>query len=495
LQSSYEGTLEAEDFAPMVVADAIGMQEPRILAVPECETSLGIEAIELAESAGLVLDPWEAFVLDKSLGRRADGLWSAFEVGLVVSRQNGKGAILEARELAGMFLVKERLIIHSAHQFDTSLEAFRRLLWLIEDTPDLDSQVQRVSRSHGEEGIELKGGNRIRFRTRTKGGGRGFSSDCLILDEAMILPESSHGALLPTLSARPIPQVWYTGSAVDQLVHEDGIVLARVRERGLKGDDPRLAYFEWSVDRDNPEDVDDELASDEEAWAQANPALGIRISTDHVAAERRSMDDRTFIVERLGVGDWPSTDGGAGVIDMETWIALEDLHSEMGDPVCLSFDVSPSRSWASICAAGKREDGLLHVEVVDRRAGTGWVVSRLIELVSEHGPASLVCDATGPVASLLQALEAEGIAVETVTAAEHGQACGLLVDAVEQREVRHLGSDELKMAIRGASTRPLGDAWAWSRKSSGTDITPLVGCTLALWKAAAGTGEAGFAFV
>jgi hypothetical protein len=135
-----------------------------------------------------------------------DGKWAAFEVGVEVAAQNGKGAILEARELAGLFLLGERLIIHSAHQFDTSLEAFRRLLCLIEDTPDFDRRVQRVSRSHGEEGIELKNRQRIRFRTRTKGGGRGFSGDCLILDEAMILPESAHGALLPTLSARPNPR-------------------------------------------------------------------------------------------------------------------------------------------------------------------------------------------------------------------------------------------------------------------------------------------------
>jgi hypothetical protein len=35
--------------------------------------------------------------------------------------------------------------------------------------------------------------------------------------------------------------------------------------------------------------------------------------------------------------------------------------------------------------------------------------------------------------------------------------------------------------VRGARTRPLGDAgWAWSRKGSPVDITPLVAATLAL---------------
>ena len=37
-------------------------------------------------------------------------------------------------------------------------------------------------------------------------------------------------------------------------------------------------------------------------------------------------------------------------------------------------------------------------------------------------------------------------------------------------------------AIRGASKRSLGDAWAWDRKNSDVDITPLVACTLAWWE-------------
>jgi hypothetical protein len=41
--------------------------------------------------AGLILDPWQQFVLVNALGERADGRWAAFEVGVDVARQNGKG--------------------------------------------------------------------------------------------------------------------------------------------------------------------------------------------------------------------------------------------------------------------------------------------------------------------------------------------------------------------------------------------------------------------
>jgi hypothetical protein len=98
--------------------------------------------------------------------------------------------------------------------------------------------------------------------------------------------------------------VWYTGSAVDQVVHEHGVVLARVRERALRGD-PGLAYYEWAAAR-SLEDLDPD---DRDGWRAANPALEIRISEEFVEAEQRAMDPKTFAVERLGVGDWPDHAG------------------------------------------------------------------------------------------------------------------------------------------------------------------------------------------
>jgi hypothetical protein len=462
-----------------VAPPAWGVQEPRIASWPAYVSSAGDEAVDLARMAGLHLDPWQQYVLKHALGERPGGKWAAFEVGLVVSRQNGKGSLLEARELAGLFLLDERLVIHSAHQFDTSLEAFQRLLHLVENTPDLSRRVKRVSRSHGEEGIQLTNGQRIRFRTRTKGGGRGFTCDCLILDEAMILPESTVGALLPTLSARPNPQVWYTGSAVDQDVHDQGMSLARVRKRGVSGADPNLAYFEFSPDVriEHADDVSDDF----EAWRQSNPALGFRISAEHIERERVAMDPKTFAVERLGIGDWPDPDAVNGqAISLNAWMSCTDQASKANDPVCLAFDVRPDRGYAAIAAAGRRPDGLAHIEVIDHKSGTGWVVDRL-DALAKHKPLAVVCDAAGPAASLLAECEKRGIDVTVVSAKDHAQACGLLFDGVDQKTLRHLGTPELAAAIKGAVKRPLGDAWAWSRKSSAVDISPLVACTLALW--------------
>jgi hypothetical protein len=72
------------------------------------------------------------------------------------------------------------------------------------------------------------------------------------------------------------------------------------------------------------------------------------------------------------------------------------------------------------------------------------------------------------------------IDLKTLKASEHARACARLVDAIEQKVLRHVPDDALMGAVCSAQTRPLGDAWAWSRKNSSGNISPLVSATLAL---------------
>jgi phage terminase large subunit-like protein len=467
----------------------LGIQTPRVewqpvegVAHPDADA-----AVELARAAGIALDPWQEFILRASL-RRNGSKWAAFEVAAVVPRQNGKNTLLEARELAGLFLFGERLIIHSAHLADTAEEAFRRLAELIEANDWLSREVKHVWRANGKAAIELKTGQRIRFRTRTKGGGRGFSGDCIIFDEAMEFPEASQQAIMPVVSAHPDPQVFYTGSAVDQLVHEHGRVLASVRARALRGGDPSLAYFEWSLGYDDPDQIPAAIYDEPEAWAESNPALGRRISVGYVANERRAFEGnpRAFVVERLGVGDWPSLDGAAAVISLEAWASLTDPSGAIAGEGVFGLDVSPDRAWASISVAGTRADGLRQVELVEHKRGTGWVVPWL----AARSGARVVLDARGPAGSLVPALEKAGLRVEPVTSAEHGKACGLLYDAVASKTLRHLGDSVLAASLSGAQRRTLGDGlWLWSRSAAGPDISPLVAATLAHWAVEAGAGH------
>ncbi len=468
----------------------LGAQQPPILSLPPALTSAGQEAVELAASAGLVLDPWQASVLDGSLRERPDGKWSAFEVGLIVSRQNGKGSVIEARELAGLFLFGDELILHSAHEFKTAAEGFRRVLSLIEDAPELRSRVKKVTRSHGDEGIELKTGQRIRFVARTGGAGRGFSGDLVILDEAYNLSNNQMAALLPTLSARPNPQLWYTSSAPDKDIAPCE-QLARVRSRALAGGDPSLAYFEWSIDAHDEFCNSDCDAHDDPAapasWAKANPALGFRLTPDYIAKEHAALDPVSFARERLGVGRYPAEGSGWDVISEDQWEAIADPASEPTDgPVSFGIDVTPDGSMGSIAVAGTRTDGVRHVELVEYRPGTSWIPARAAELAVRHRPCAVAVDPKGPVGAILDALEAAGVKLLKAGAADAAAAAGgFYAAAVPKGEdvatVRHRAQAPLTTAVAGARKRKLGQAWAWARADLSTDISPLVAATLALW--------------
>jgi phage portal protein BeeE len=425
----------------------LGSQRPRHLWVPEYDTTLGPEAIELCAMAGLFLDEWQQFVLTILLALR-DGKWAAFEAALEVARQNGKGGVYEARELAGLFLLGEKQLVHCAHEQKTSDKALDRMEAIIEGCPDLSRRVKSIKRSNTHEGVYLKTGAELRYTTRTSGGLRGWSCDFLGLDEAMDIKETAHTSVFPTMAARPNPQIFYAGSAVDQQTMSDGVVFARLRERGIRGGDQRLAYFGWSAPFDHPDQVTQEAARDPHHWAAANPAYGIRITRDYIEKEQGAMSARGFRVERLGVGDWPDTsEAGEMVIAIEKWRALVDTASRALDPVCFALDIRPDRSSAAIAAAGKRADGLRHVEIVDRRPGTDWIVDRAVELTARHKHVGLVVDPASPAASLINDLNQRlNFEVTEVTANEHGQACGMIYDACEQATLRHLGTPELDSA-------------------------------------------------
>lgn len=484
----------------MSVATLIGSQTPRISSVPEYVSSSGQEAFELAESAGLYLDPWQRLVLEYSLGERADGRWSAFEVGLIVPRQNGKGSILEARELFGLFILGEELIIHTSHLMTTSMEHYKRIKSLIDQTPDLarqckpgtDGGVGRTPAGSAE--IELRNGNRLVFKARTKGSGRGLSGDLVVLDEAYELEALQLEALIPTLLARPNPQVWYTSSPV--LDADTGIPLTTMRQRGIRGGDRTLCYLEWSAKAEGEEQI--RLALDDPAArVQANPALGMPRPNAPTAEKldglRRGMSDAGFAREILCI--WPvAADNNWQVVSEADWLASTDELSTGLDPLAFAVYVRPDRDTTCIAAAGKRADGDMHMTIVELGPRTGWVPGRVVELVKRWKPCRVVIDRSGAGASMIfevgEALKAAkcDLEVTPMNTVEAGQAYGMVYDALTRAEggpawkLWHRSDVRLDTAMRGAVTRSLGrEGTTWDVLNATGDLSPVVAATQAVW--------------
>lgn len=460
-----------------------GVQTPRIEVVPPGRPHPDQEAaLEFADAADFTLQDWQNRIFGNSLLEKRPGKWASFENALVVPRQNGKTELAIARMLAGALVLGERLVVYTAHLAKTSEEVFRRCRDKIDEVDWIAREVKHIWRANGRESIEFRNGARILFQTRTPSSGRGFAkADCVFLDEAMYLPTATIASIIFILGRARNPQLWYLGSSPDQITQPDSVALAAVRERALAGGDESLYYAEWSMPFDNPAAIPDDVLGDPRQWAISNPAFGSGLSEEQVANEFRATPDRrVFAIERGGVGDWPALDANGAVIDLDTWATLADPDGKIVGNGLFALDVSPDRAWSSIAAAGKRADGLFQVEIVEHRRGTGWVVPWLKDRRQK-----VILDGRGPAGSLLPELETARIEVEPVTTGEHAKACGAFYDAVAEGRLRHLDDQLLGAALAGARSRPVGDAWLWSRDATGPDISPLVAATLALWGAAA----------
>ena len=455
-----------------------GSQDPRFLSRPAGAVgSAGPEAVALAASAGLVLLPWQELVLDVALSEDGAGFCASFEVGLVVPRQNGKGGVLEAAELYWLFLDDAvELVTHTAHRFDTSLEHFNRIRALVETTPDLMAEVRRISDTNGKERIELKNGKRLQFKARAKGGGRGFSGDRVVLDEAFYITDL--GSLIPTMSARPDPQLWWTSSAPLPQLESDA--LRRVIKRGRAGD---IAYLEWS----NVKGAD---LDDRAVWAESNPSLGALIGAEFVAVlERATLTDEEFGRERLGIFPDPDEDTevpGWLVIGEDAWKACgtDETAKQSEKPgwlvgaVTLAVEVRPDRSSATVVAAGECREGGIGVEPVASGVGVGWIVAEVQALCERGDVATVVVDEGGPAGVLIDPLIAAGVDVTRVAFADVKQATAEFFDAVTATEVVHRDRPELSEAVGWAQKRPAGDTWLIDRKGP-HDASPLVAAVLA----------------
>lgn len=474
-----------------------GDQMPRLLVRPEnIVSSAGEETIDLCNQIGFDLDPWQRLCVMEMLAENDYGKWAALEAGLVVPRQNGKGSVLEARELAALFLFGDRLILHSAHEFKTAQEAFLRIKFWIDNTDWLRKRVKKIREAHGEEGIEFINGQRLRFIARSRSSGRGFTGDLNVLDEAYNLPDKTYAALLPTMSARPNPQAILTSSSGD----EDSIVLGRLRARALKtlrGEtrEPRLSYLEWSVPEEAYEAAREagpaalrEYAGDRRNWATANPGLGIRLTEEFTEVEFKSMSAEQFAKERLGVGMWPLDDMAEAALPVDKWNAAFRDDSRLADPVAIGFDITPQRTSGAIGAAGRNQYGEYHVELIQAKSGTAWIVPTLVELVAKWEPVSVALDPASPAASLIDDLEAAGIEVELIGGRDLPAACGLMHDGVRDGVIRHANQPNLSAAVLASRKVLSGDTWKFGRKVSTGDISPLYAVTLAL-KGFVGKGD------
>lgn len=467
---------------------------PRIFSKPgDSVFSNGQPFYEASADCGQFLYPWQRLMINESQRVGADGKLIFPEFALVVARQNGKGTVLETLELGWLFETEEELVLHSAHEFKTAEDHYKRMKFLIEGNDEYRARVKKFMSAHGQERIVMDDDRELRFIARTAGSGRGFPAKKVVLDEAYNLTDAEMAALRPTLKAAPDPQMIYTSSAVNQEQHINGHVLARVRRRGI-AQDPGLLYAEYSsmegcIHTLSPKDLVPcrVCLQDRNRYHQANPSYPFLISDAAMEADRKAMSPKSFACEDLGIGDWPAEDGESMVIDMATWEDLCNPVSKIVGSRVFSWAVSDMGAMSSIAVAGRNKQGKLHIEVISNKPGTAWVPERVLDLEDKWGSLAWVFNPRSASAGLehdvLQEANRRRIFLEPEPISSVVQAAGFanFVNAAKhQRTLRHIGQDTLTTALKGAVTKPQGDGITWNPRKTDVDITSLQACTDAL---------------
>jgi hypothetical protein len=468
------------------VSSSALLVEPAHRCAPDYAQTLGPEVADLSSLAGFEPDPEQKLGLDLLFALDSRGKSAAFEFAVVCSRQNLKTGLFKQAALGWLFLTKEPVVLWTAHEFKTTREAHRDLAALIDGCAYLSKRLKEVYWGADYKAIELMSGQRLIFAARTAGGGKGMSANKNVLDEAFALRSSHLGALVPTLSVQPDPQLVYGSSA--GLAESD--VLRGIRDRGRAGSSRRLAYLEWCAppggcEQENcehqPGTVGCALDRVENLQA-ANPLLGrtrsngTGLTLEYVQAERDAMPPEEFANMRIG---WWVEPGAAEIFGAGKWEACAGEAPSSPRMGALAIAVSEDLSSAAIGAASVVGERVL-VKPLRHGPRWDWVSAAAAELARTH-QVPVVVDGRGPAATLIPSLKRAGVGVHVATTGDVLDAFSGLFALVTERRLLHGRYPELDASINGATTRNVQDRKTFARRASTSDLTPAESVMLAAW--------------
>lgn len=412
--------------------------------------------------------PWQQQVADVATELLPDGSPAFREVIVTVPRQSGKTTLTLAVEVERC--TARGVGQHVAYTAQTGSDARKKLLNdqvpILERSP-LWRSVRKVARANDNAGVIFVNGSRVDVLASNASAGHGRVLDLGIIDEAFDdYDDRREQAMLPAMITKPEAQLW----VVSTQGTDASVYLNRKVDQGraavLEGRTEGICYFEWSV----PDDAD---LDDPASWWLGMPALGFTQTEAAVAHAKSTMSPGEF---RRAFGNQRMRSSERVIPEVPWRVACRGDVVPSGG-LTFGVDVTPDRDWSSI---GVHGDGV--VELVEHRAGTGWVVERCVELVARHG-GRLALEPRGPVGALVPALRSAGVTVVELPAGEATQACGAFYDAVVDGHLKvYTGKhfDVLDEAAAAVMKQPVADAWRWARRGS-APISPLVAVTWAAW--------------
>lgn len=436
-------------------------------ATPRTENrrSVGGDIAAVAALLGQPLLPWQRHVVDVAGELLPDGRPAYRTVVVVVPRQAGKTTLTLAVAVhRALRWGTPQNIVYTAQSGHHARKKFRNDQLPIVEASRIRTAIDRIYLASGMESVVFKNGSRYEPLPSTASSMHGKTIDLAILDEARFDKDNGREAgALPAMATRRDAQLWVVSAAGDIQSTFLWDKVEKGRAAVENGVTEGVAFFEWSA----PDDAD---VDDQATWAH-HPGIPDLISLETIAHARqttKSIDE--FSQEWLGI--WSKS--VETVIHPATWQKVQDRKAAPDGPLVFAVDVALDRSRATIAVA----DRAGRVEIVDSRDGVAWLAERIRSLSRRH-KAPFVVDGYGPAGTLVEPLEALGIAISRYTTRDMVAACGLFYDAIQAATVKVRPNDNLDAAVAGVKKRIMASGWLWQRTDVALDITPLYAATIA----------------
>jgi hypothetical protein len=455
-----------------------GVPEPRIHTKLNDYPSYGEQMIKFCEEIGFELMPWQQWLAHHSLKYKPDGRWAHPIVCLLVGRQNGKSTFMALNILFRIYVLKEKLQVHTAHKLTTSAELFYKIYEIIEQNPRLTAEFTKKLESKGFQELQFTEGRRYIVRANNSAG-RGIAAvNCVHMDEVRDFKDDDvWSALRYTQMSSPNPQTFIYTSAGDQ----HSIVLNRLKERAyaaIYGGIDDIGWFEYSASRDIKFDNSPAF------WlgvSQANPSLGITIHPDNI---RAVLNDPEDIVRTEVLTQWVDTINP--VINPSQWESckVEGLRLNPEADTWLAIDLSPSRKEAALVASQRLEGDKFQVILLQTwhnpaNLDDKAMANDVAEWVRKY-PVQLVAYSARTASAVASRLKPAGIRVEPIDGLDYAQSCDELLGAISSQRLAHSGQDELTKQCLSAVKLPFGDGgWVMGRKVSNVTICGAIASALA----------------
>lgn len=450
-----------------------GRQTPTQSVVLPYTQTKGLEAAELYASTGRTAQEWQELLLCDILAYNDDGLWTHTKFGYSVPRRNGKNEIVSIREMWG--LAAGEHILHTAHRTTTTHSAWERLLDLLEKA---GIDVVSSYRAYGKEHIEIAGGGKVEFRTRTSKGGLGEGFDLLIIDEAQEYQDDQESALKYVVTDSRNPQTIFCGTPPTPV--SSGTVFTKLRQAALFGETLNTGWAEWSVEEmSNPRD--------RELWYETNPSLGTIFTERSVTDEIGDPID--FNIQRLGL--WIRYNQKSAISRVE-WNELKvSSLPKFEGKLFVGIKYGHDGENVAVSVAVRTADKKIFVESIDCRpvrAGTSWIIS----LLSAMETGQVVIDGANGQALLAGEMKEARLhkpvlpVVKDVIAANAAFEQGLA-----SREICHAGQPALTQSVSNCEKRAIGSNGGFGYRSlkEGVEIALLDSVILAYWACSKSKGK------